>query len=86
MKTERSTMTLTLGEYRVGINFNPGGNQRVNEIKRAAADLIDLVNTIDIRADETGGEVARLKALAMTDIETAAMHAVKAVTKPPRDA
>jgi len=78
-------MTLTFGEYRVGINFNPGGDEMVNKIKRAAADFIDLVNIIDIRADETGGEVLRLKVLAMTDIEIAAMHAVKAVTKPPRE-
>lgn len=72
----------TLGEYRVGITFNPGGNEMVNKIKRAAADLIDLIdNGID---DGGQGEVKRLKALAMTDIETAAMHAVKAATKPKR--
>lgn len=73
---------MTLGEYRVGITFNPGGNEMVNKIKRAAADLIDLVDSI---ADARPGESARLKALAMTHIEDAAMWAVKAATKPPRE-
>ena len=75
---------MTLGEYRVGISFNPGGNEMVNKIKRAAADLIDLIETIDHDNQHTRGEVARLKALAMTHIEDAAMWAVKAATKPPR--
>lgn len=78
---------MTLGEYRVGISFNPSGNEIVNRIKRAAAELIDLVTTIDPQTkagEETAHEIARLKALAMTDVETAAMHAVKAATKPTR--
>jgi hypothetical protein len=76
---------MTLGEYRVGITFNPSDNEMVDKIKRAAADLIDLVDTIEIRTkDETGGEVTRLKALAFTHIEDAAMWAVKAATKPAR--
>lgn len=69
---------MTTGEYRVGITFNPGGHEMVNKIKRAAADLIDLVDTID----GSYAEVARLKAIAMTHIEDAAMWAVKAATKP----
>ncbi len=70
---------MTLGEYRVGISFNPGGHEMVNKIKRASADLIDLVNSIDA-ADIL--EVGRLKALAITHIEDAAMWGVKAATKP----
>jgi hypothetical protein len=70
---------MSIGEYRVGISFNPGGHAKVNEIKRAAADLIDMIDGLE--AD--GGEVVRLKALAMTHVEDAAMWAVKAVTKPP---
>jgi hypothetical protein len=70
---------VTIGEYRVGISFNPGGHELVNKIKRAAADLIDLVD--GIQASEA--EVVRLKHLAMTHIEDAAMWAVKAATKPP---
>lgn len=69
----------TKGEYRVGIDFNPSGDDLVARIKRAAADLIDMVDGIDA-AD---GERARLKALAQTEIESAAMWAVKAATKKP---
>ena len=81
---------MTKGEYRVGINFNPSNDDLVGQIKRAAADLIDLVETIpfpDFAPDEEIdgtwiNEIGRLKALAQTDVETAAMHAVKAATKP----
>lgn len=74
---------MTKGEYRVGINFNPSADDMVGKIKRAAADLIDLINTIPLpdHADHRA-EVARLRALAQTDIEDGAMWAVKAATKP----
>ena len=70
----------TKGEFRVGIDFNPSGDDLVNRIKRAAADLIDLVDEIAA----TDSERERLKALAQTEIESAAMWAVKAATKKPR--
>lgn len=79
---------MTKGEYRVGINFNPSAADSVGKIKRAAADLIDLIDSIPVPdADSASGamrsnEVARLKALAQTEIESAAMWAVKAATKP----
>lgn len=76
---------MTKGEYRVGISFNPSGDDMVGKIKRAAADLIDLIEAIPtpepVSLDMHFSEVKRLKALAQTDIETAAMHAVKAATK-----
>jgi len=73
---------MTKGEYRVGISFNPSGNEVVDRIKRAAADLIDLIEAIPSnRETEQGNEAGRLKALAQTDIESAAMWAVKAATK-----
>lgn len=79
-------MAQTKGEYRVGINFNPSGDDMVGQIKRKAADLIDLIETIPSdRTTEVGNERGRLKALAQTDIETAAMHAVKAATKRPAE-
>jgi hypothetical protein len=82
---------MTKGEYRVGINFNPSNEDVVGQIKRKAADLIDLIDTIPSRvADQHGGETddvraherGRLKALAQTHVEDAAMWAVKAATKP----
>ena len=75
---------MTTGEYKVGISFNPGNNEMVNKIKRGAADLIDLVNSISTDGHNSISEVERLKALAMTHIEDGAMWAVKAATKPPR--
>lgn len=74
---------MTKGEYRVGIAFNPSNDDTVGRIKRAAADLIDMIEAIPSdRASERGNEVGRLKALAQTEIESAAMWAVKAATKP----
>lgn len=74
---------MTKGEYRVGISFNPSNNPVVDDIKRRAADLIDAIEAID--PSKEPGEIGRLKALAQTDVETAAMHAVKAATKGPRE-
>lgn len=84
---------MTKGEYRVGINFNLSNDDMVGKIKRAAADLIDLIDSIEMHepdkddvssaeAWERTGEIWRLKALAQTHIEDAAMWAVKAATKP----
>jgi hypothetical protein len=69
------------GEYRVGISFNPSGDSAVDFIKGKSASLImDIDGIHNENADP--GEVARLKALAMTAVEEAAMWAVKAITKP----
>jgi hypothetical protein len=84
---------MTKGEYRVGINFNPSADDMVSKIKRAAADLIDLIDSIELHEPETDdaafnsawkrtGEIRRLRALAQTEVESAAMWAVKAATKP----
>jgi hypothetical protein len=69
---------MTKGEYRVGINFNPSADDKVAQIKRIAADLIDYIETIPADAMDR----PRLKALAQTAVEEAAMWAVKAATKP----
>ena len=76
---------MTKGEYRVGINFNPSANDTVGRIKSMAAALIDFVDGIDPgveTSDRRYSEIQRLKALAQTEIESAAMWAVKAATKP----
>lgn len=70
----------TLGQYRVGTSFNPSANPVVDEIKQKAADLIDAIDRIQITSDPPDA-VARLKAVAMTEVESAAMWAVKAATK-----
>lgn len=81
---------MTKGEYRVGINFNPSQDDTVSQIKAVAAALIDLIEeippTLTESLDAHYGEVKRLKALAQTDVESAAMWAVKAATKPKPEA
>ena len=74
---------MTKGEMRVGVSFNPSGDPLVADLRSAAARLIDLIETI---VDETGAgmplpERRRLKAIAQTTAEEAAMWAVKAATK-----
>lgn len=72
---------LTEGEYRVGKAFNPSANPNVDAIKAKAADLIDMLAPIAADRDHPG---ARCASVAMTEIESAAMWAVKAVTKQAR--
>lgn len=85
---------MTNGEYKVGISFNPSSDSMVDKIKRQAADLIDLICSIEghvpeFEADDPDWarthEIGRLKALAITATEEAAMWAVKAATKQRRE-
>lgn len=74
---------LTLGEKRIRTEFNPSKEGYVDQIKQKSAELIDLVNQAANKPawdDETLGEWKRLKSLAMTAYEEAAMWAVKAAT------
>lgn len=84
---------MTEGEYRVGLMFNPSGDDRVGQIKKAAADLLDLILSIvppDANSSDASyqldAEVVRLQRLAMERIEEGAMWAVKAATKPKPEA
>jgi len=80
---------LTLGEYRVGKNFNPSNNDNVDVIKTKAAELIDLIEKLKpidpIHCEEHNHtrdqEKLRLSIIAQDQIESAAMFAVKAATK-----
>lgn len=71
----------TVGEYRVGVSFNPSNNSAVDEIKRKTAELIDLMMALTRNRDAAS---AREAAIAATAYEDAAMWAVKAVTRQPR--
>ena len=73
-----SGMSPTLGERRTGIDFNPSGDDRIAGIKRHAAAAIDAVADIP---DDGDSEIRRLKAVAQTEIEGAAMWAVKAAAR-----
>ena len=69
---------MTKGEYRVGLAFNPSQDPTVDIIKAMTAQLINAVEAID---NQQNPERARLKSLAQTAYEEAAMWAVKAATK-----
>ena len=65
----------TKGELLVRTNFNVGDNSDVDKIKKATAELINLVEAAKEKDP-------RLAALACTSYEEAAMWAVKLVTTP----
>ncbi len=67
---------LTKGENRVRVNFNVSGSGDVDKIKTKTAELINLIDSLPNK----NGEMERLKSLAMTAYEEAAMWAVKAAT------
>lgn len=73
----------TLGEKRTRIEFNPSNTDYVTELEQQSAKFIDMINEAAPNPefeDETVREWLRLKALAMTAAEEAAMWAVKAAT------
>lgn len=82
LNSRREDPKMTLGEYRVGISFNPGASIDVAKIKRAAADFIDLCADIRAQHGPECWEIIRLWDAATEQIEDAAMWAVKAATKP----
>lgn len=69
---------VTLGTKRVRIQFNPGKVDNVYKIKKLAANFIDLLE--DLRSEVKDQEAQRCISLAQTEIETASMYGVKAVT------
>lgn len=86
--TQDATAGMTKGRWRVGVTFNPSGNALVSQLKEKAARFMDEVELIPKAdgpgSDELNAEIGRLKALAITYAETAAMFAVKAATKEAR--
>jgi len=71
---------LTFGEKAVGLTFNPGGSEEVNEIKELYAKIIDKLNDKKFGADMLSEETVRMIDVAITEAQTAQMWAVKAVT------
>ena len=69
---------LTLGEKRVRTEFNPGNNDKVQNLKEKFAHLINEIDALP--SPPNPSEAGRLKSLAMTALEESAMWAVKAAT------
>lgn len=75
---ETTVHALTYGQKAVGMTFNPGGHEQVNAIKSKCADIIDYVDWI--RNSSEDPEVKRMCSIAITDLQSAQMWAVKAAT------
>lgn len=71
-------MELSFGQKAVGITFNPSSHPMVDAIKEKSAELIDLLQTL--REATSNGEVKRQLSVAITEVQTAQMWGVKAVT------
>lgn len=69
----------SIGAQRVGISFNPSADHRVDSIKQKAAILINEIHEYFQLIESS--EAKRCFAVAMTEVESAAMWAVKGVTK-----
>lgn len=67
---------LTIGEKRVGVDFNVTNDKKVDSIKTKAAELINEIYSLVEPGERS--EKARCVAEAMTAIEDGAMWAVKA--------
>jgi len=81
METPSENRPLTFGEKAVGLTFNPGGSESVNQIKRHYADAIDLLNEMREEAKEINNtEKIRMFSVAITELQSSQMWAVKAAT------
>ncbi|NID09401.1 Acb2/Tad1 domain-containing protein [Fibrivirga algicola] len=71
-------MEQTFGQKAVGLSFNPSNSDAVGQCKQGFADRIDEMN--NLRNSSTSGEQKRLCSVAITELQTAQMWAVKALT------
>jgi hypothetical protein len=78
MDDAANTRTPTYGEKAVGLTFNPSNNPDVDACKRGFAAEIDRMH--NLRGDSESSEQKRLASVAITELQTAQMWAVKAVT------
>lgn len=69
---------LTFGQKVVGVRFNPSNQTEIDVCKQRIADAIDEMN--DLRTKSTSQEQKRLCSVAITELQTAQMWAVKAFT------
>ena len=68
----------TFGQKAVGLSFNPSGDDAVAQCKQRFADAIDQMN--DLRNSTPSNEAARTASIAITELQTAQIWAVKALT------
>jgi len=75
---EQEEREVSYGEKAVGLKFNPGKNEQVNVCKQIFAGAIDQMDML--RRNSEAPEVKRLASVAITEMQTAQMWAVKALT------
>ena len=78
-ETNTEKRELTLGEKRCHINFNPSSDDKIGTFKRMMADSIDYCNNELMSTEDS--EAKRCFSIAMTELETAQMYAVKGIAK-----
>lgn len=66
---------LTIGEKRIGINFDTATEDKVDRIKVTSAILINQIE--EVKEENNSGDKLRTIATAQTNVETASMWAVK---------
>ena len=69
---------LSYGEKAVGITFNPGNSDEVYKVKALCAELINRM--VDLRSTGTSADQRHLVSVAITELQTAQMWCVKAIT------
>lgn len=72
---------LTFGQKAMGVSFNPSNNPEVDKIKRKYAEIADVLN--DFRNEPNpslSSESKRQASIAITELQTSQMWAVKAIT------
>lgn len=69
----------TLGMERVHANFNPSKDDSIGQIKSVVAQAIDFCKEESDKSSDP--EAKRCFSIAMTELETAAMYAVKGIAK-----
>ncbi len=76
-------MKLSFGQNAVGLTFNPSGDDNVSACKQEFATAIDRMHELREKhrgTTEAGNEIARMASVAITELQTAQMWAVKALT------
>lgn len=85
-----TTQPLTRGQQVMSVSFNPGQREDVAALKQIFADAFDEIDkwvTAKLNKEnlllptDTVSDTMRLAAIAKTNLETAQMYAVKAVTR-----
>jgi hypothetical protein len=78
MTDNKKSAKRTYGQEVVGIDFNPAGDDKVAKLKQLAAEMIDIINDMEVRGDDNLH--ANFKTWAVDQTLQAQMACVKAAT------